>query len=103
MAIFSKLAQRGTFGDINWHVLVEVAVFIEEGNLVGLDEILDVADEEGLVFLEELGFIVFDVFFGDVEDLAGEHEPFLVGLEKILFWRLCKFIKFFLVCVDNRS
>ena len=51
MAIFSKVVKEGTFGDIDGDVLIEIAIFIEEGYLVGLDEILDIASEEGLIFL----------------------------------------------------
>ena len=51
MAIFSKVDKKGTFGDIDGDILIEIAIFIEERYLVGLDEILDITGEERLVFL----------------------------------------------------
>lgn len=75
-----------TFGDIWVHgeIIIGVRILIKKGDVVGFDEILNVSDEERLVFLDVLEFILFDILLRQVEDLSREQEPLLVGLVQIL-------------------
>ena len=44
-------------------------MFVEEGDLVGFDEVFDVADEEGVVLFQHFDLVFLHALPGDVEDL----------------------------------
>ena len=64
---------------------------------------IDIADEEGVVLLDELDPVVLDVLLGHDEDLAGEVEPLLVGLDEVDLGGLGELLKLLLVVLDDHA
>lgn len=65
--------------------------------------LIDIADEEGVVLLDELDPVVLDVLLGHCEDLAGEVEPLLVGLDEVDLGGLGELLKLLLVVLDDHA
>ena len=65
--------------------------------------LIDIADEEGVVLLDELDPVVLDVLLGHDEDLAGEVEPLLVGLDEVDLGGLGELLKLLLVVLDDHA
>lgn len=68
--LFFLIGRRDTFGDIGGtgEVLV-VGILIEEGDLIGLDVLIEIANKERVIPLEQFSLLLFDMLLGHQEDL----------------------------------